>query len=402
MSEESPAASSNALSESGGARQGLSAYRSQVAALLIFLASRLLVLLGVMLSSRMFPRNPAGEFWEVNSSWYRYLLHYDSGWYLTIARDGYSFTGDNSVQQTVVFFPLYPLMIRAFRLIGIDYVAGALLIANVAGVVAISLLYELISKTYDRKIALGTIALLSFFPTSIFFSAGYTESLALVLVAAFFLSLKDRRFYLASVFIALGMATRPTCIVLLLPLLWELWRDHQSNLKKLTALSLACVAIGTSTLWLYMFYLWSAFRAPLAFITDQRAWWQRQTPLGVLDMIMLKPFAALAEIFNGVNPNSLDPWLFLLFVILIVAFWKRLQTSHALFAIGTLLFIYVTRGGTAGFMSASRYLLLMFPGFIVVAIITKSRIWLMLVIVAASSVILFVYSARFAQWYWIG
>jgi Gpi18-like mannosyltransferase len=379
-------------------------YRPYLDALLIFLSSRVLVLMGIFFAARFVPRNPAGEIWDVNSSWYHYLLRYDSGWYMRIARFGYSFSGDNSIQQPVAFFPLYPLLTRAVsKLSGVDYAVAALLVANVAGVCAILLFYKLVENSQDRQVALYAVAFVSFFPTSLFLSAGYSESLALLLICVVFLLLKSQRFILAAVCAGLANATRPTSIVILVPLLWELWLYCAKNWKRFLALSVPCCLLATSGLWLYMIYLWSAFNHPFAFVTNVEAWSQIDSPLGIVGMLLLKPFAALTDIFSaGPNPNTLDPWIFLLFVALTIVFWRRLRTSHALFAISSLAFIYFTRTGTVGFMAATRYLLLVFPAFIILADLTRSKTWLALSIVGLFAGALFMYSAMFAQWYWAG
>jgi hypothetical protein len=152
-----------------------------------------------------------------------------------------------------------------------------------------------------------------------------------------------------------------------------------------------------------MIYLWSAFNHPFAFVTNVEAWSQIDSPLGIVGLLLLKPFAALVDIFSaGPNPNTLDPWLFLLFLVLTIVFWKRLHTSHALFAISSLVFIYLTRTGTQGFMAATRYLLLVFPAFIILAVLMRSKTWLALSTVGLFAGALFMYSAMFAQWYWAG
>ncbi|HSP61770.1 MAG TPA: hypothetical protein VLQ90_02190, partial [Pyrinomonadaceae bacterium] len=61
--------------------------RTYLAAFLILLFSRLIVALATVFSSK-FVQPAAGKFsTEFTPRWYRYLLRWDSGWYLKIARE---------------------------------------------------------------------------------------------------------------------------------------------------------------------------------------------------------------------------------------------------------------------------------------------------------------------------
>ncbi len=67
-----------------------------------------------------------------------------------------------------------------------------LLVSNVAGLLAIVVLFKLVREELGDRVALATIALLSFFPTSVLLSAGYTEPLELLLIVSFFVALKPK------------------------------------------------------------------------------------------------------------------------------------------------------------------------------------------------------------------
>ena len=143
-----------------------------------------------------------------------------------------------------------------------------LLVANVAGLLAVVALFKLVREEFGDQIALTTIALLSFFPTSVLLSAGYTEPLELLLIVLFFLVLKQQHYLLAALLAGLAVADRSTGIVLLPVLLWEMWRnrDHKPFLLVL----LPCVVLATSGIWLFMIYLWSQFGDPLYSRTGRR------------------------------------------------------------------------------------------------------------------------------------
>lgn len=378
---------------------------SYLAALFVFLASRALVLLSIAFAARFVPQNPAGDFWNVNDSWYRFLLRYDSGWYLRIIKFGYSYDGNELVKQPVVFFPLYPLAARFLTAaFGVGEAASVLLVANLAGLIAILLLFKLIKDEHGDETAIYAVALLSFFPTSFFFSAGYTESLAFLFIVGFFLLLKKEQYLLAAVCAGLALATRASCIILLPPLAWEIWRRYGREPKPLILTALACAVIATSGLWLYMLFLWSTFASPLAFMKGQRAWLEGKGVGGNLFQVLtLRPFGYLSALFvEGPNPNTLDPWWFLLFLVLIVLFRKRMTVPFLLFALGALLLPYVTLSGGLGFRSFTRYVMLAFPVFIILGELARKWTWAGLAVLSLFAAMLFMYTAMFAEWYWAG
>jgi hypothetical protein len=153
-----------------------------------------------------------------------------------------------------------------------------------------------------------------------------------------------------------------------------------------------------------MIYQWITFSTPLAFFRARRAW-ESSDPSSLRRAVMLEPFGHLKEIFHdGPLPNSIDPWVFLLFIFLIIYFRKKLSASYILFALGVLLLPYLTgSGGFLGFQSMMRYMLLAFPVYIVVADgVRKERLWLGLSVIGILAAMLFMYTALFAQYYWAG
>lgn len=373
-------------------------------AFLIFIASRLIVLLATVFAAKFVPENPIAGTWNANSSWYHYLLRYDAGWYVRILMRGYSYDGNDLVPQPVAFFPLYPFISRLPRFFfGVNEYASLLIVSNLAILIAIPLFYRLIEEDYGREVALYALVLLCLFPASLFFSAGYSESLAFLLIVSFFLLLKREHYLLAACCAGLATATRSTAIVLLAALAWELWRKFSKNPKRLAVYSVSCVAIATSGLWLYMIYLWAAFNHPLAFVTNQRAWHQGPgVGSNIFQVLTLQPFRGLADIFRtGPTPTALEPWFFLVAVCLIVFFRKILSTAYFLFALGALLIPYFTLSGVWGFQSFTRYVLPAFPVFIIMAKLCEGRTWLAVSVSGLLAALLFMYSTMFAQWYWV-
>jgi hypothetical protein len=81
----------------------------------------------------------------------------------------------------------------------------------------------------------------------------------------------------------------------------------------------------------------------------------------------------------------------------------RLRSSWTLLAVGILLLPYLTlSGGPAGFVSMSRFNLVSFPLFVVLADVGLRAHWLMVGVIGLFSGALFLNAALFARHFWIG
>jgi Gpi18-like mannosyltransferase len=369
-------------------------------ALTIYLCSRLVVFLGVVLGKAYIPL--ANDAWLGGSQWYHRLLRWDSEWYKIIASEGYKYNGDPGLTQTVVFYPLYPTLCRLVsELLRIDVVDSMLLVANFAAAAAVLLLFKLVRERFGDRTALATVTMISFFPSSIFLSAGYTEPLALLLVVSFFLAVSRERFVAAALLAGLAAATRSSGLLLFPVLLWELWRCRPPKRFLLEAVPLSIVA--TSGLSLYVIYLGLAFGHPMAFAEGQAAFHENTTlPARLLSALALEPFGKINLI--DLSPACLDQWFTLMFIALIVHSWfAGIGRGTTLFAALVLALPYVTLcGGPAGFTSMARFNLVSFPLFMVMALLTDRRPWAVPGIVGIFGGLLLMYAALFAQWQWIG
>src|SRR5438128_12450011 len=95
----------------GNLRDQKAVWGKYLTALAIFLASRFLVFLAIVFSHAFIPKEANHQnAWDAGSTWYRYLLRYDAGWYFGLVEGGYAYNGDDSVPQSPAFYPLYPLV----------------------------------------------------------------------------------------------------------------------------------------------------------------------------------------------------------------------------------------------------------------------------------------------------
>ena len=225
---------------------------------------------------------PAAEaVWRVSPHEVRNMLaRWDTFYYYTIATDGYSWDAAVFRHYNVVFFPLYPLLMRwgGAALGGHPLLAG-LLVSLTAFGGALALLYRLARLELGEEYAWRVILLISTFPYALYFSVVYTESLFLLLsVGAFYAMRRGRLGWAAVCGVCVG-ATRPNGFWLVLPLaclaLWppsrEAGRAHSRPPVRLPlALLVACLPMVGVTL--FSSYLQLRFGDALAWLHGQAAW----------------------------------------------------------------------------------------------------------------------------------
>jgi hypothetical protein len=368
--------------------------------LTIWLVSRAVVALGIAFGKVYIPYGEGD--WNPGPAWYHRLLRWDSEWYNIIASQGYSYNGDPYVTQTVAYYPLLSLVARGVSAItGVATTDALLIVANLGSLVAVLLLYRLVRDEFGDRNALLTITLLSFYPASVFLSAGYTEPLVLPLMIAFFLMLRRERFVAAALFAGLAAATRSSGLMLLPVLVFELWRRRETKLFLRDVVPLSLLASAGQ--WLFMLYLGAAFGRPMLFSEGQLAFQGGTTlPQRFFAALTLQPFLNLTNLADA-SPSGLDHWIFLIAIGLIVYAWFKLDAAMALFATLLQLLPYLTlAGGPLGLIATARYDLVSFPLFIAAALLLERARWLTPAVIGVLGGLLFFYAALFSQWQWIG
>ena len=144
-------------------------------------------------------------------------LRWDTTWYIKIAYSGYA-NNDGSI----AFMPLYPWLIKvAGFLLGGNLLLGAILISNLAGLMALILLYELacMEKKFKTNPMRSVLALLVF-PSAFFLFAAYSESLFLMLILAAWLCARHKDWLAAGVLATLATLCRLQGILLIPVLIW--------------------------------------------------------------------------------------------------------------------------------------------------------------------------------------
>lgn len=313
--------------------------------------------------------------------------NFDGVHYLGIAKNFYS------DQYTQAFFPLYPLLIKAFSYITFNLfeekhrlLISALLISNLAFLTALIIFYKLISETYNKNIANWSSLFLLTFPASFFFGSIYTEGLFLLLIIASFYLALHQKILLASVVGAFSSATRIVGLFLALFLV---------NVKKKSYLPIFIVPVG---FLLYVLYLGLKFNNPFYFLTAQSVFGQERetTSLVLLPQVIYRYLKIIFTTQGLPLANAIIELSSVIFALtLLLISYKKVKREWALFSFVAILIPTLT--GT--FASMPRYILIAFPIYIVLAQIKNTKIKIL--ILSLSSLLLAIFTSLFTQGYWV-
>lgn len=323
---------------------------------------------------------------------------FDAGFYVDIAQNGYWTATTLQSTSNWIFLPLYPLVISPLgHLFGGSTAAfdiSGMLVANAAGLIAVTYLYLLVRREFHARIAARTVIYCILFPTAFYLSAVYPESLFLACALACLYYARERRWWLAGLCGALASLARIQGFLLIFPVAWEYWQvlsERYAPLPEMSGLTLkqrsmiwlssrligpmrAARGLGN---WLYLvalllipggltpFFLYSKIMTgdALATIHNHGVGWGRHVeyPWTLLFQALTHPQA----------PDALNWNFWLLNIVIIAAFlavilWslRRLPMIYTLYTLAMVGMPLMT----GSINSISRYYLVVFPAFILLSL----------------------------------
>lgn len=395
--------------------------------------------------------NYSWQFKKVYTPW-QLWGRWDTEHFNLIATQGY-----NAPKETA-FFPLYSLLERGLLLVVHNPLIAGLLISNVAALIMLVVLYRLVLEDFGCERAARTVLYLIVFPSAFFFAAAYNESLFVCLTLLSFYHMRHGYWWLAGLFGLLASLTRSVGVFLLVPFCYEYLRQRSSlasasarvpaqphgrpqgctptrydgrvsqavsqkpTHKRATLVSAMfarvrrairldvigglCIPAGTA---LFAFYCYLRFHDPLAFAHAQKLW-GRELSLPWYGMLRSIHFiissSGLYSFQSLRNILDLTPNVFVLLLVILsfVGPWRlpKALWSYAIYA-ATLYFfflLYPVRASLYPLQSTFRFMLEVFPAFIVLAGIGKYRTF-HLSYLMVSGAMLFFFLTQFLTGYWI-
>jgi hypothetical protein len=331
------------------------------------------------------------NFKQETNPWIEPWQRWDTLHYQAIAENGYS------AFDTALFTPpIYPLLMTLFsRAFSGNTLAAGLFISFAFALGTVVTFYKLSREILGSEaLAFQANLYLIFFPSAFFLIAAYAESAFLVCAMLCLYYAQKERWVLAGIFGGLAALIRSPGILLVIPLMYAAWVAWQKG--KTWQGSLSVLITGGLSL-LFPLYAWFSIRAtPLDIVHAVGRG-------GYLTFPGLNILESVRRIFIGqlVAENLLELIFTLLFVLLIFPIWKKLPRIYAVYSVTMLIFLLSRMGHPQPLVSMARYVLEIFPAFMVLAIYGKHPILRRVIFYIFTTGLLFM-SAQFALWGWVG
>ena len=322
-----------------------------------------------------------GKRWDGNS--YTFIADH---WYVTSGPEKYF----------IVFPPLYPIAIKILDFFINNPVISGMIVSNTFFILGMIVFYRLLLLDYKKKFALLVIVLVSIFPTTLFFSVAYPESLFFFLFVSSFYLCRKKKFLTAGVLAGLSVLTRPFGVVLVPAIIFQAFLQKDLNFKWLVFF-LFTLVVPTA---IYLSINYATFGNPFTFSEFLRENWQKSFAL---------PWEGiLASWKRGLFTQELDNYKFLvgygeaiastfawLSIALGIKHWGIKSPYLLYLVLGTLFFT-----STGFILSAPRYLLSLPPFFILLAKTIDSNKYLKISWIIVSVFLLFYISHKFSLGEW--
>lgn len=214
----------------------------------IFVTSRALVIYSALIGAMVVEwRSPMeGELlWNIEIPFFNLFARWDSCYYLVIAREGYISDAHWSFRP---FFPVILKVLSALLSVNTDFDASATLMGFLANnlffMIALILIYKLTCIIQSEEAAFAAALLAAFYPTAVFYSAIYAESLYLLILTACFYALEKGKILTSGCLGFLAGLTRPEGFLASLVIILKGLKTQGSHAKLKTVASAAVAALS--------------------------------------------------------------------------------------------------------------------------------------------------------------
>lgn len=375
----------------------------------VFAISRLMFLGTGTLAQVFLPEaEPAGSPLQP-AGFLNYWAHWDGAWYAQIATEGYG----AGAPASTAFFPLYPMLVRLGTALGGGPAVWGVLISLFATLFTLYFLYGIAERLYNTDVARASTLALAFFPTAFFLNAVYTEALFMMLTSGSVWALYTRRdLLLAGLFGALAAATRNLGLLLLIPLFVE-WYKSRREFGNSGLAGIFLVPVGILA---YGIFLAGRFGDPMISARQQEEYWGRTfvNPVVTLQQAwqsgvdgasyFLNPgvlFLSSSSVPSLEASNTVNLIFFALLLVLLGVGFVVLPPGLFLYSFFIMLLPILTPSPLFPLMSLPRFMVGVFPLFLVLGYLlarnrTALAVWL--VASAGGGIAL---TALFTTWRWV-
>ena len=312
--------------------------------------------------------------------------------YIDIAQHGYVKEGENAIN--LVFYPLYPLLMRIFSIFTGNYALAGVIVSQVSFALASIFLYELILLDGNRTMAWDGVLLMAVYPFSMFAMGVFTEGLFLLLTIACLYALRKENFVAAGMVGFFAALSRTQGVLLIFPAVYEIVSKGLGEEKRKMQAKDLCVLLipcGFSVYLLINYLIHGNFFQFLIY-EEGAPWYQSTKWLGdnlEMHYHMAMDYEGLSLIIYWVQIAL----YFAVLGVMIYGLWKRERISYLLYGGVYLGFSYLS-----GWMiSGGRYMLGCVPVYIILSRIKND--FVRHIILMLGSVLFFAYSLFYMMGY---
>jgi Gpi18-like mannosyltransferase len=329
-----------------------------------------------------------GVLFDQYDTWENLWNRWDATHYVKLAANGYVAKGDG--RNSIVFYPLYPWLVRYLTFIGRSHFGAALLVSGAASVCAGILLRELAELDEPAKVARLAVWFLFIFPTAYFLHIGYSESLFLALVLGSLVAARKQLWMVAGLLGALASLTRVNGALLAPTLLVEAWLQYRVSRRiNWRWLWIGAVGLGTG---IYLLINYRVTGDAFAFSKIMEVNWYKKFKM---------PWAGIYDVWLRVpNFKLTEGWFEFVFIVFsflcVVWSWIKLRPTYAAWM--TLNWLLIN--STSYVVSVPRYCLTLFPIFIIFARIAAWRPLAGQILSAVCLLLLALFAMKFAHGTW--
>ena len=358
------------------------------------------------------------------------LRLWDGLWYKQIAERNYSFGDANAA-----FWPLLPWTMRyGHDATGLAYEVVGYLFVNLCFLAALIVLYQLIPIDFSNAIARRTLWCLALFPTSLFFTAVYTEAPFLLFAALCLLCARKGQWGAAGVVGLLAALTRSQGIMLLAPMAVLFLNQYKFNIRRwFPNIFLAALPVLGPIIFGWRLeengFKWRAFidvqnqwfrtsespiktfecavrgcNLTLTVYDETKVWAVNGARWDWLHQLVDNPSLSLVTSHDwrdlAARSDVLELVLTIFFLILAGIGLFKLPLWMSAFVFPPLIVPLFQPSIVHPLMSMPRFGIVLFPLFIVLAMLLKGS-WIRIAASGVSIVLLVLLTMQFANWYWV-
>lgn len=337
------------------------------------LISRILIFVLGYMSTMLFFNENRNFLDTFETLWTKWDAHH----YLYLAEHWYQAEGDP--RKLMVFYPLYPIVIKFLTFFIGDYFWSAMIISNVCLVVSAVYLYKLCRFDFDHEVSMNSVKYLLIYPFSFFLGLAFSEGLYLTLTILFFYYLRKKKWLFIGLLGALSTACRSFGILLIVPAIIEwvfsnnlLCALKNKNLKPIKLIKeLTCIFLIPVGFIYYLGLNKVITGDYFKYSVYIKHYWGREFTFfgNVIDYIY-------ETAINIISSDSISRWipeLIIIFGLLaIISYSKnKIPFPYLIYMLG----YWFLLTSVSNLWSAGRYSTDIFPLYIAFALLSKNKNW---------------------------